>query len=120
MDYVEQAGIRIAKPLYEFVNTESLPGTSIERRRVLERVRRTAGRPGTALQGAARQARQHAAADRRLAPGQQGQADRHRRLSAFPARDRLSGAGAGVASPSAPRKVDPEIATSPGRSLSCR
>jgi malate synthase len=29
MDYVEQAGIRIAKPLYEFVNTESLPGTSI-------------------------------------------------------------------------------------------
>jgi malate synthase len=29
MGYVEQAGIRIAKPLYEFVNTESLPGTSI-------------------------------------------------------------------------------------------
>ena len=29
MDYVEQAGIRIAKPLYEFVNTECLPGTSI-------------------------------------------------------------------------------------------
>jgi malate synthase len=29
MDYVEQAGISIAKPLYEFVNTESLPGTSI-------------------------------------------------------------------------------------------
>ena len=29
MDYVEQASIRIAKPLYEFVNTECLPGTSI-------------------------------------------------------------------------------------------
>jgi malate synthase len=29
MDYVEQSGIRIAKPLYEFVNTECLPGTSI-------------------------------------------------------------------------------------------
>jgi malate synthase len=29
MDYAEQAGIRIAKPLYEFVNTECLPGTSI-------------------------------------------------------------------------------------------
>ena len=29
MDYVEQAGIRIAKPLYEFVNSEALPGTSI-------------------------------------------------------------------------------------------
>src|SRR3954453_11497584 len=29
MDYVEQAGIRIAKPLYDFVNSEALPGTSI-------------------------------------------------------------------------------------------
>ena len=29
MDYVEFAGIRIAKPLYEFVNSEALPGTSI-------------------------------------------------------------------------------------------
>jgi malate synthase len=29
MDYVEQAGIRIAKPLYDFVNGEALPGTSI-------------------------------------------------------------------------------------------
>jgi malate synthase len=29
MDYVEQSGIRIAKPLYDFVNTEALPGTSI-------------------------------------------------------------------------------------------
>src|SRR3954447_1012817 len=29
MDYVEQAGIRIAKPLYNFVNGEALPGTSI-------------------------------------------------------------------------------------------
>ena len=29
MDYVEHSGIRIAKPLYEFVNTECLPGTSI-------------------------------------------------------------------------------------------
>ncbi|PPQ38478.1 malate synthase G [Rhodopila globiformis] len=31
MDYIEQAGIRIAKPLYEFVNSEALPGTSIGR-----------------------------------------------------------------------------------------
>ena len=30
MDYVEQSGIRIAKPLYEFVNDEALPGTSID------------------------------------------------------------------------------------------
>ncbi len=30
MDYVEQSGIRIAKPLYDFVNSEALPGTSIE------------------------------------------------------------------------------------------
>ena len=29
MDYVESAGIRIAKPLYDFVNSEALPGTSI-------------------------------------------------------------------------------------------
>ena len=29
MDYVESAGLRIAKPLYEFVNSEALPGTSI-------------------------------------------------------------------------------------------
>jgi malate synthase len=29
MDYVEQSGIRIAAPLYEFVNSEALPGTSI-------------------------------------------------------------------------------------------
>ncbi len=29
MDYVEQASIRIAKSLYEFVNSEALPGTSI-------------------------------------------------------------------------------------------
>ena len=29
MDYVDHAGIRIAKPLYEFVNGEALPGTSI-------------------------------------------------------------------------------------------
>jgi malate synthase len=29
MDYVEQAGIRIAKPLYDFVDREALPGTSI-------------------------------------------------------------------------------------------
>ena len=31
MDYIEQAGIRIAKPLYDFVNGEALPGTSIGR-----------------------------------------------------------------------------------------
>jgi malate synthase len=29
MDYVESAGIRIARPLYDFVNSEALPGTSI-------------------------------------------------------------------------------------------
>ncbi|MEA2770492.1 MAG: malate synthase [Acetobacteraceae bacterium] len=29
MDYAESAGIRIAKPLYNFVNSEALPGTSI-------------------------------------------------------------------------------------------
>jgi malate synthase len=29
MDYVEQSGIRIAAPLYDFVNSEALPGTSI-------------------------------------------------------------------------------------------
>jgi malate synthase len=29
MDYVESAGIRIAKPLYDFVNSEALPGTTI-------------------------------------------------------------------------------------------
>ena len=29
MEYVEASGIRIAKPLYEFVNSEALPGTSI-------------------------------------------------------------------------------------------
>jgi malate synthase len=29
MDYVQQSGIRIAKPLYDFVNGEALPGTSI-------------------------------------------------------------------------------------------
>ncbi|WP_428489603.1 malate synthase G [Rhodopila sp.] len=29
MNYVESAGLRIAKPLYDFVNTEALPGTSI-------------------------------------------------------------------------------------------
>jgi malate synthase len=31
MDYIEQAGIRIAKPLYDFVNSDALPGTSIGR-----------------------------------------------------------------------------------------
>ena len=30
MDYVEQAGIRVAKPLYDFVAGEALPGTGIE------------------------------------------------------------------------------------------
>jgi malate synthase len=29
MDYVESAGIRVAQPLYNFVNSEALPGTSI-------------------------------------------------------------------------------------------
>jgi malate synthase len=29
MDYVESAGLRVAKPLYDFVNGEALPGTSI-------------------------------------------------------------------------------------------
>ena len=29
MSYVESAGIRIAKPLYDFINGEALPGTSI-------------------------------------------------------------------------------------------
>jgi malate synthase len=29
MDHVESAGLRIATPLYDFVNTEALPGTSI-------------------------------------------------------------------------------------------
>jgi malate synthase len=29
MDYVDQAGIRIAKPLYDFVNSEALRGTSV-------------------------------------------------------------------------------------------
>jgi malate synthase len=30
MDYVEHAGIRVAKPLYEFVTSEATPGTSID------------------------------------------------------------------------------------------
>ncbi len=30
MDYIAQSGIRIAKPLYDFVNSEALPGTSIK------------------------------------------------------------------------------------------
>jgi malate synthase len=30
MDYVEQSGIRIAKPLFDFVNSEALPGTGVE------------------------------------------------------------------------------------------
>jgi malate synthase len=29
MDYVESAGIHIARPLYDFVNSEALPGTSV-------------------------------------------------------------------------------------------
>jgi malate synthase len=29
MDYVAQSGIRVAKPLYDFVNNEALPGTAI-------------------------------------------------------------------------------------------
>ncbi len=29
MDYVESAGIRIARPLYDFVNSEAVPGTAI-------------------------------------------------------------------------------------------
>ncbi len=29
MDYIAQSGIRIAKPLYDFVNSEALPGTAI-------------------------------------------------------------------------------------------
>jgi malate synthase len=29
MDYIESAGIRIAKPIFDFVNSEALPGTSI-------------------------------------------------------------------------------------------
>jgi malate synthase len=29
MDYVQTAGIRIARPLYEFINGEALPGTSV-------------------------------------------------------------------------------------------
>ncbi len=29
MDYIASAGIRIARPLYDFVNSEALPGTSI-------------------------------------------------------------------------------------------
>ncbi|HEY4043081.1 MAG TPA: malate synthase G, partial [Rhodopila sp.] len=29
MDFIEQSGIRIAKPLYEFVNSEALPGTGL-------------------------------------------------------------------------------------------
>jgi malate synthase len=29
MDYVESAGLRVATPLYDFVNSEALPGTSI-------------------------------------------------------------------------------------------
>ena len=29
MDYIESAGIRVAKPLYDFVNSEALPGTSV-------------------------------------------------------------------------------------------
>jgi malate synthase len=30
MDYIEQASIRIAKPLYDFVNSEALPGTGVD------------------------------------------------------------------------------------------
>ena len=71
MDYVEQAGIRIAKPLYDFVNSEALPGTSIGADAFWSGFAALLDRPGAALQGAAGQARRHAAADRRLAPRQQ-------------------------------------------------
>ena len=42
MDYVASAGMRIAKPLYDFVNNEALPGTTIGSGRILERIRRAA------------------------------------------------------------------------------
>ena len=91
MDYVEQAGIRIAKPLYDFVNSEALPGTSIEQ---------TPSGPDlpALLKDLAPRCKalldkrdSHPAANRHLAQSQQGQAGRYRGLPRFPARHRLPG-----------------------------
>ncbi len=116
MDYVETAGIRIAKPLYDFVNSEALPGTSIGSDAFWSGFASLLADLAPRCKSLLEKRDQHPAADRCLAHRQQGQARGHRGLSELPARHRLSGRGTedrrGRTS-----NVDPEIASIAGPQL---
>ena len=76
MDFVTAGGLRVARRLYDFVNAEAIPGTGVDAGAFWQGFGALVGDLGAAQQGAARQARRAAGADRRLAPRAARQAGR--------------------------------------------
>ena len=121
MDYSEAGGLRIAKPLYEFVNAEAIPGTGVDPPAFWAGLRARCSRE-LAPRNKALLAKRDA---------MQAQIDawhlRHRgkpfdqaAYQAFLREHRLPGARAGGFRRRAPTMSIPRSPRSPGRSSSCR
>ena len=88
-DRIELAGLSVARELKEFIATEALPGTGVERGGVLAVFRRIVH--DLAPKNRALLAKRDALQDQIDAvASRQWRAVRSRRLQGFPARDRLS------------------------------
>ena len=113
-------GLSVAKVLHEFVGKEALPGTGVSEAGFWTHLDRIVHDLAPKNRALLKKRDDAAGADRRLAPGAQGQAVRPACLQGLPRRDRLPGArGAGLHRRHRPTSM-PRSATSPGRSWWCR
>ena len=117
MQHLPEAGLRVAPVLKEFIETEALPGTGLDAAAFWSGLAGLVAGFAPRNRALLEQPRRAAGADRRLAPGQPGAADRPGRLH------RRSCARSATWRPSRPHfavgtaNVDPEIASIAGPQL---
>ena len=116
MDYADAGTLRIARPLYDFVNTEAMPGTGVDAGAFWRGYGAARPRSGAAQPGAAGQARCAAGRDRRTGTRNRGKPFDPRPTSSSCAASAICDQSPRP-SPSAPPNVDPEIATIAGPQL---